>query len=98
MYLTETSQGQVFKKLGMEVGVSIWHYMQGESGAKIFKTQPSKKLMDELWFRCGADDDSEYLTSGGLKKLKKDFYSLAKEFKGWYFTEILPGKEGWMKK
>lgn len=87
------------------VAMSFWHYFDkkiiGKSGSRnvgiIFKSQPSKKLIDELWFRIGKPvEDSERLTDDGIKKLKKNFYSLSKwtdlykyntEKKGWEFAQ-----------
>lgn len=64
---------------------------------KIFKSQSSNKLSDELWYRIGRKlEDSEYLTDEGLKKLKANFYSIIgkwgklysynEKVKAWEFT------------
>jgi len=71
------------------VAMSLWHYVNpriiGKGGGNIYKSQPSNKIMDELWYRIGRSvEDSEHLTDDGLKKLKKNFYSLGKDFMNIY--------------
>ena len=95
------------------VAMGLWHYFnlkivgpntypgKGTSGVvnqgKIFKSQSSNKLSDELWYRIGRSvEDSEHLTDDGLKKLKKNFYGIIgkwgkvytfnQELKAWEFT------------
>lgn len=95
------------------VAMSLWHYFnlkivgsgtypnKGTSGTinqgKIFKSQSSNKLADELWYRIGRKvEDSEHLTDQGLKKLKSNFYSIIgkwgklysfdEKLKAWIFT------------
>lgn len=90
-----------------KVSMSLWHYFDlkivgiknpnTETTAKIFKTQSSKKLADELWQRVGKNvEDSEQLDDSGIKKLKKNFYALVNKWEkvytynskanGWEFT------------
>lgn len=96
-----------------KVAMGLWHYFnlkivggnaypgKGTSGVinqgKIFKSQSSNKLSDELWYRIGRKlEDSEYLTDEGLKKLKANFYSIIgkwgklysynEKVKAWEFT------------
>jgi len=96
-----------------QVAMSLWHYFnlkivgsgtypgKGTSGTynqgKIFKSQSSNKLADELWYRIGRTvEDGEYLTDQGLKKLKSNFYSIIgkwgklytfnQKLKAWEFT------------
>jgi len=96
-----------------QVAMSLWHYFnlkivgantypgKGTSGVvnqgKIFKSQSSNKLADELWYRIGRKvEDSEHLTDDGLKKLKSNFYSIIgkwgkvytfnQKLKSWEFT------------
>lgn len=95
------------------VAMALWHYFnlkivgsgtypnKGTSGVvnqgKIFKSQSSNKLADELWYRIGRKvEDSEHLTDQGLKKLKANFYSIIgkwgklytynEKLKAWEFT------------
>jgi hypothetical protein len=96
-----------------KVAMSLWHYFnlkivggnkypgKGTSGTinqgKIFKSQSSNKLSDELWYRIGKNiEDGEYLADEGLKKLKSNFYSIIgkwgklysynEKMKAWEFT------------
>jgi len=70
------------------VAMQLWHYINpkiigigGNPGGTIYKSQPSNKIMDELWYRIGKSvERSEMLSDSGLKKLKKNFYSLGKDF------------------
>lgn len=68
-----------------KLGMSLWHYlnirMLSKGSSFIFKSQPSMKIMDELWHRTAKSlEDSEQLTPQALKKLKSNFYSLHKWF------------------
>ena len=60
-----------------QIAMALWHYFdlkivgKGnknlQNGAKIFKSQSSNKLSDELWHRIGKSlEDSEQLTDQGL--------------------------------
>lgn len=85
-----------------QVSMSLWHYFNlkivgGVNQGKIFKSQSSNKLADELWHRIGKKvEDSEYLADEGLKKLKSNFYSIIgkwgkvytfnQKLKAWEFT------------
>jgi len=71
------------------IGMSLWHYLDtqivGKKVGGIFKTQPSMKLIDELWDRIGKSvEKSEQLTPEALKKLKANFYSFSKTFDSVY--------------
>lgn len=95
------------------VAMALWHYFDlkiikgntypKSSGSamtnagKIFKSQSSNKLSDELWHRIGKSvEDSEHLTDDGIKKLKKNFYGIVckwgkvytfdQKSKAWEFT------------
>lgn len=79
------------------VSNGLWHYFDLKivKGGKVFKSQSSKKLVDELWYRIGKGvEKSERLTPEALNKLKKNFYSFSKELdknytfdgKKWEFT------------
>ena len=63
-----------------QIAMELWHYFDLKivgKGGKIFKSQPSNKLSDELWHRIGKSlENSEYLTDEGLKKIKKNFYGI----------------------
>jgi hypothetical protein len=95
------------------IAMALWHYFnlnivggntypgKGTSGVinqgKIFKSQSSNKLSDELWYRIGRGvEDSEHLTDSAMKKLKSNFYSIIgkwgkvytynEKLKAWEFT------------